>query len=124
MPASVGVPLEPPNREVPPTVKVIPTLTARVIVRLLFIMVAFSISLWLVFLLRKPISWVLIAIFLAVALSGPVNYLNQWMRRGFAITIVFPVPPANPVRIPGLVGPPPGPPGNPFDQDLPTYAQD
>ena len=46
-------------------------------------------SLYLIYLLRKPIGWVLIATFLAVALSGPVNVLNQCMRRGFAITIVY-----------------------------------
>ena len=90
MPASVGVPLDPPVRPgETPIVRVIPWLTARFIFRVLFILLAFSISLWMVYLLRKPIGWVLIAIFLAVALSGPVNYLNQWMRRGFAITIVY-----------------------------------
>jgi predicted PurR-regulated permease PerM len=124
MPASVGVPLEPPNREVPPTVKVIPTLTARVIVRLLFIMVAFAIALWLVFLLRKPISWVLIAIFLAVALSGPVNYLNRRMRRGFAITIVYLLLLLIPIGIAGIVVPPLVTQGNNLIEDLPSYAQD
>src|SRR3954468_22062776 len=124
MPASVGVPLEPPNREVPPTVKVIPTLTARVIVRLLFIMVAFAIALWLVFLLRKPISWVLIAIFLAVALSGPVNYLNRRMRRGLALTIVYLLLLLIPIGIAGIVVPPLVTQGNNLIEDLPSYAQD
>ena len=40
------------------------------------------VALYLIFLLRKPIGWVLIATFLAVALSGPVNALNRHMRRG------------------------------------------
>ena len=40
-------------------------------------LVIFAMALYLVFLLRRPISWVLIATFLAVALSGPVNVLNQ-----------------------------------------------
>src|SRR3954469_11338917 len=89
MPASVGVPLDPANRREPPTVQVIPAYSPRIIVRTLFIVVLFAISLYLVFLLRKPISWVLIAVFLAVALSGPVNLLNRRMRRGFAIALVY-----------------------------------
>ena len=86
----MGVPLDPPKRrEEPPLVRVVPFLSPQVIVRTLFIAVVFALSLYLIYLLRKPISWVLIAVFLAVALSGPVNLLNQWMKRGFAITIVF-----------------------------------
>src|SRR3954463_3903203 len=125
MPASVGVPLDPPVRPgETPTVRVIPWLTARFIFRVLFILLAFSISLWLVYLLRKPISWVLIAIFLAVALSGPVNTLNQWMRRGFAITIVYLLLLLIPIGIAGIVVPPLVTQGNNLIQDLPTYAQD
>ena len=30
-------------------------------------------ALYLIYLLRKPIGWLLIATFLAIALSGPVN---------------------------------------------------
>jgi predicted PurR-regulated permease PerM len=125
MPASVGVPLDPPtNPRETPTVRVIPWFTARALFRVLFIMLTFSVSLWLVFLLRKPIGWVLIAIFLAVALSGPVNYLNQWMRRGFAITIVYLLLLLIPIGIAGLVIPPLVTQGNNLIQDLPTYVQD
>src|SRR3954465_8609059 len=125
MPASVGVPLDPPVRPgETPTVRVIPWLTARFIFRVLFILLAFSISLWLVYLLRKPISWVLIAIFLAVALSGPVNTLNQWMRRGFAITIVYLLLLLIPIGIAGIVVPPLVTQGNNLIQALPTYVQD
>src|SRR3954447_23459179 len=125
MPASVGVPLDPPVRPgETPTVRVIPWLTARFIFRVLFILLVFSVSLWLVYLLRKPIGWVLIAVFLAVALSGPVNYLNQWMRRGFAITIVYLLLLLIPIGIAGIVVPPLVTQGNNLIQDLPTYAQD
>ena len=51
--------------------------------------VCVAISLYLIYLLRKPISWLLIATFLAVALSAPVNVLARHMRRGFAIAIVY-----------------------------------
>src|SRR3954449_11002784 len=125
MPASVGVPLDPPVRPgETPTVRVIPALTARVIVRVLFILLGFAISLWLVYLLRKPISWVLIAVFLAVALSGPVNWLNRRMRRGFAITIVYLLLLLIPIGIAGLVIPPLVTQGNNLIEDLPSYVQD
>ncbi len=35
----------------------------------------------LIYLLRKPLSWVFIAGFLAIALTGPVNFLSRWMPR-------------------------------------------
>src|SRR3954464_7691270 len=120
----MGVPLEPPNRQSAPTVNAVPTLTPRVIFRTLLILLGFAISLWLVYLLRKPIGWVMIAIFLAVALSGPVNTLNQWMRRGFAITIVYLLLLLIPIGIAGIVVPPLVTQGNNLIQDLPTYAQD
>ena len=86
----MGVPLDPPKSpNESPLVRVIPELTARVVVRILIITLIFALALWLVYLLRKPIGWVLIATFLAIALSGPVNWLSQWMKRGFAITLVY-----------------------------------
>jgi predicted PurR-regulated permease PerM len=61
----------------------------RAIVRVVLIVVGVVLALYLIYLLRKPIGWVLTAIFLAVALSGPVNWLNRRMRRGFAIALVY-----------------------------------
>lgn len=121
----MGVPLDPPQRrEEPPTVRVEPAFSPRVIVRTLFIAVVFALSLYLVYLLRKPISWVLIATFLAVALSGPVNWLNQWMKRGFAITIVYLALLLIPIGIAALIVPPLVNQGNNLIQNLPQYAQD
>ena len=65
----MGVPLEPPNRkDEAPIVRTMPHWPARLVVRVLLIVIAFGISIYLVYLLRKPIGWVLIATFLAVAL--------------------------------------------------------
>jgi predicted PurR-regulated permease PerM len=121
----VGVPLDPrrPKAE-PPTVKVIPAYSPQLVLRTLFITVLFLISLYLVYLLRKPIGWVLTATFLAVALSGPVNVLNQWMRRGFAITLVYIGLLAVPIGIGALIVPPLVTQGNNLIQNLPEYAQD
>src|SRR5436853_1317883 len=53
------------------------------------IVVIVVVTLYVIYLLREPIGWLLIAAFIAIALSGPVNYLDRRMRRGFAITIVY-----------------------------------
>src|SRR5438067_1423947 len=61
----------------------------RAIVRIILIVVAVAIALYLIYLLRKPILWLFLATFIAVALASPVNYLSRRMRRGFAIAIVY-----------------------------------
>jgi predicted PurR-regulated permease PerM len=121
----VGVPLDPPKQpNETPLVRVVPELTARVVVRILIITLIFALALWLVYLLRKPIGWVLIATFLAIALSGPVNWLSQWMKRGFAITLVYFGLLLVPIGIAALIIPPLVTQGNNLIQDLPHYAQD
>jgi predicted PurR-regulated permease PerM len=64
-------------------------LSARAIARIVLIIVGVLVSLYLLYQLRQPITWVIISIFLAVALSRPVNYLNRYMKRGFAIATVY-----------------------------------
>jgi predicted PurR-regulated permease PerM len=93
-------------------------------VRIVLIVVCVAICLYLLWLLRRPISWILIAAFLAVALSGPVNYLARSMRRGFAITIVYLGLLAVPVLLIALIVPPLITEANNFAQDVPSYARD
>ena len=120
----MGVPLDPPRRPDPPQVQVRPGLSARDVVRTVMVVVLVAIALYVVYLLRKPIGWVLIATFLAVALSGPVNWLNERMRRGFAILIVYLCLLLVPVGIAALIVPPLVTQGNNLVQNLPRYAQD
>jgi predicted PurR-regulated permease PerM len=120
----VGVPLEPFKRRDPPVVQVIPAYSPRIVLRTLFIGVLLAIALYLVYLLRKPVGWVLIAGFLAVALSGPVNWLDRYMRRGFAIAIVYLALLLIPLGIAGLIVPPLVTQGNNLIQNLPEYAGD
>ena len=120
----MGVPLDPPRRPDPPEVQVKPGLTARDVVRTVLVVVCVAIALYIVYLLRKPIGWVLIATFLAVALSGPVNWLNLRMRRGFAILIVYLGLLLVPIGIGALIVPPLVTQLNNLVEDLPQYAQD
>jgi len=96
----------------------------RVVARTVLVVVAIGIALYLVYLLRRPVGWLLIATFLAVALSGPVNFLNARMRRGFAITIVYLGMLAVPLALGSLIVPPLVREGNNLAENAPQYARD
>jgi predicted PurR-regulated permease PerM len=94
------------------------------VLRTVLVIVGVAIALYLVYLVRRPLLWVLMALFLAVALSSPVNWLNQFMRRGFAITIVYLVLLLVPVGVALLIVPPIANQTTRLVTDLPAYAQD
>ena len=98
--------------------------SARQIVRTVVTVVCVALALYLLYLLRKPISWILIAGFLAVALSPPVNVLSRHMRRGFAITITFLGLLAIPIALIALIVPPLITEANDFADNVPQYARD
>jgi predicted PurR-regulated permease PerM len=103
------------NREFP---------AARAVVRTVLIVVAVLLTLYVIYLLRKPIGWLLIAMFLAVALSGPVNVLHRRMRRGFAIAIVYLGLLMIPIGIGALIVPPIVTGAEDLAQNAPQYAND
>ena len=96
----------------------------RDIVRIVLVIVSVAIVLYLLWRLRKPISWVLISVFLAVALSPPVNYLARSMKRGFAIAIVYVGLLLVPILLIALIVPPLITEGNNFADNVPQYADD
>jgi predicted PurR-regulated permease PerM len=98
--------------------------SAREIVRVVLIVVCVAITLYLLFLLRRPITWLLIAIFLAIALSSPVNWLARSMKRGLAITIVYLALLAVPALLIALIVPPLITEANDFADNVPQYARD
>jgi predicted PurR-regulated permease PerM len=63
--------------------------SVRAILKIVLVVVASVFLLYLIYLLRRPITWLFIAMFLAVALATPVNFLNRYMKRGFAIGLVY-----------------------------------
>jgi predicted PurR-regulated permease PerM len=101
-----------------------PEIPVRSIVRVVAVVVCAALALYLLYLLRKPIGWVLAATFIAIALSGPVNRLERHMRRGFAITLVYLGLIAIPVGLAALVVPPMVTQGTNLAQNLPEYAHD
>ena len=45
----------------------------RAVLRTVLIVVAVALTLYVIYLLRKPLTWLVIAAFLAIAMSGPVT---------------------------------------------------
>jgi len=62
---------------------------ARAIARNVLVVAGVVLVLYVIYLLRKPISWLIIAAFIAVALAGPVNFFQRYMKRGLAIALVY-----------------------------------
>jgi predicted PurR-regulated permease PerM len=97
---------------------------SRTVARIVLVVVGVLGALYLVYLLRRPIGWVLVAGFLAVALSGPVNRLDRHMRRGFAIAIVYLGLLLVPIMLGALIVPPFVREANHLADRAPKYARD
>lgn len=61
----------------------------RVVLRTVLVVLTVALTLYLIVLLRQPLTWLVIAGFIALALSAPVAFLSRRMPRGLAITIVY-----------------------------------
>jgi len=96
--------------------------TSRVILRVVLIVVGVGLALYLIYLLRKPLTWIVIAAFLAVAISGPINRLSQHMRRGFAVLIAYLCLFAIPVGLGAIIVPPIVNGANDLAEKAPEYA--
>lgn len=86
--------------------------------------VAVVVVLYLIYLLRKPIGWIVVAAFLAVALSGPVNFLSRWVSRGKAMALSYLGLFLVPIALLAIVVPPLASNGATFVRKLPSYARD
>jgi len=99
--------------------------TSRIVVRNVLIVVAVVLTLYLIYLLRRPLGWIVVATFLAIALSGPVNWLHRRTgRRGPAILLTYLGLLLVPFGIGALVVPPVVTGGNDLANNAPRYAAD
>ena len=98
--------------------------SARTVLRTVWIVVLVVLALYLIYLLRKPIGWLVVACFLAIALSAPINLLSRWMKRGFAVVLVYLGLLLIPVLIGLLIVPPIVREANQLADDLPGYVSD
>ncbi len=111
---------EPPGRR-PRADEIIST---RAVLRIAAIVLVVIGTVLLVRLLWQPIGWVIIAAFIAIALSGPVSLLEKKMPRALAIAIVYLLLLLIPAGIAAAVIPPVVDQGVNFANNLPGYTTD
>lgn len=99
-------------------------LQPRVIARAVLTVLAVVGALYLVYLLRRPIGYVVLATFIAITLSGPVNVLSRFMKRGFAIALTYLGLLLIPVIMALIVVPPIVTQAGKLADDAPRYARD
>ncbi len=101
------------------------TLPTKTVLRVVAIVVLSAIALYLIYRLRKPITWIVTAAFIAVALSGPVGMLQRRVRRrGAAIAIVFVGLISVPVLFGAILVPPLVKETNKLIDKVPSYVND
>ena len=61
----------------------------RTVLRIVLVIVGVVLCLYVLYLLRKPLGWIVLATFIAVAMSAPVNLLARHMHRGLAIALAY-----------------------------------
>jgi predicted PurR-regulated permease PerM len=96
----------------------------RAILRVVATVVASALALYLVYLLREPLGWLLIATFVAIAASGPVNLLSRRLPRGLAIALVYLGIVLAPFVIGAILIPPAVEQGVRLAKNLPGYVDD
>src|SRR5687767_7321881 len=98
--------------------------TSRIVFRAVLVVVAVALALYVIYLLRRPLSWIVIAAFIAVAVSGPVNVLSQHMKRGLAIAIVYLTLILIPIGVAAVIVPSLVSQAEDLADNAPEYAQD
>jgi predicted PurR-regulated permease PerM len=106
------------------TIKLAPFST-RLVLRVVLVIVIVVLALWLIYQLRQPLTWIFIAGFLAIALSGPVDWLHRRIgRRKLSIAIVYVALILVPVILAALLVPPVVEQLNNLINNLPVYVSD
>ena len=98
--------------------------TPQAIARAVLVAAAVVLFIYVLYLLRKPLSWLIIAAFIAVAAAGPVNVLQRRMKRGLAIGIVYVVLILIPIGLGALLVPPLVGEAEDLADNAPDYVQD
>jgi predicted PurR-regulated permease PerM len=99
--------------------------TAQSVLRNVLIVVGVAIVLYLLYLLRRPLGWLVIATFLAIAMSGPVNWLQRRLgRRGPAIALAYIALLLVPAGLGAIIVPPVVTGGSDLANNAPKYASD
>ncbi len=99
--------------------------SARAVLRIVGIVVASGLGLYLVYRLRTPLTWIVIGAFLAISLAAPVRFVERRIgRRGIAITVVYLLLILLPVLVGAILVPPLVKETNNLVDQIPGYAAD
>jgi predicted PurR-regulated permease PerM len=98
--------------------------SVRSILRVVVTVALSALALYVVYLVREPIGYILLGAFLAVAASGPVNLLSRKLPRGLAIALVYLGIVFVPIGISLILVPPLVEQAVNLANHLPEYAQD
>jgi predicted PurR-regulated permease PerM len=101
-----------------------PVPAVRAVAQTVAVVVLAVLAVYLVYLLRTPLAWLFLAGFIAIAASAPVAALQKFMRRGFAITLVYLSIILIPLGMLALFVPPIVEQANNLAHNAPRYAQD
>jgi predicted PurR-regulated permease PerM len=96
----------------------------RQTVQTVLTVVGVLLALYLIYLLRRPLTWIFIAGFLAIALSGPVSFLQRRLPRGVAVATVYSALILVPFVLIAVLVPPIVTQANNLAGNLPQYARD
>ena len=97
---------------------------ARNVLRATLIVLGVALAVYVAYLLRKPIAWLIIAAFIAVAVSAPIKVLSNHMPRGLAIATVYATLIAIPIVLAALLIPPLVGQAEDLARDVPGYVSD
>jgi predicted PurR-regulated permease PerM len=97
---------------------------ARSVLRTTLIVLGVALAVYVAYLLRKPIAWLIIAAFIAVAVSAPIRILSHHMPRGLAIATVYGILIAIPIVLAALLIPPLVGQAEDLARDVPGYVTD
>lgn len=101
-----------------------PEPTPRAVLRTVVTVLLVLVAVYLIYRLRKPLGWLVLASFIAIALSGPVNLLNRHMKRGLAIAIAYLGLVLVPIGLGAIVVPPVVREVTSLANNAPRYVQD
>jgi predicted PurR-regulated permease PerM len=99
--------------------------STRAVLRIVATVVLSALAVYLVYRLRKPLTWIVIAAFIAIALSEPVGHLQRRVkRRGLSIALVYLALIAIPILFGAILVPPLVKETNKLIDNVPAYAND
>lgn len=96
----------------------------RAILRVVLTVLASGLALLILWRLRTPIGYLVVALFVALVAAAPVTVLSRHMRRGFAIAIVYGAIVLVPIGIGAILIPPGVEAASDLVNEMPRYAEE